>query len=724
MTKHFSYNRLSRFSLFVAVVLLSALSELYAQQPNIIYLYDDLGRLVQVVNQNNECATYEYDAVGNILSITRNTNCLQPPAINSLFPDSTNAGTSVCIAITGTNFSGGNLTTDNPGIKLNRVSVSDTTIEACLDISFFAPAGPTKIIVTTAGGSADRTFTVGARVMVVTQDTSIDENNKQFENATVEVSGKTLVVDGAHTFANLTLRNGAVLTHSPTTATSVKKLDISVAGTLTVDATSRIDVTSRGFLGGFQSGNPFGIDAMTVGFQRGSHLRSGGSYGGLGGSSEGSPNPVYGDFRDPNDPGSGGGSFFASPRGGNGGGLIRIVAQTIRLDGSIVANGGDGEFDAAGGSGGGIRVDVGTLLGTGQIRANGGNGDRGAGGGGGRVAVYYQDVVGFDLTKVTTFGGTDVRGQQPNGGAGTIYLQGPARENGELIADNNNLGSITQSTPIPATVSNLSALTNLRVRRAAKVRVDDQLNLASVLEVSFGGEFIPVKRVIASTISVNNSAVITQLPTTGTASFKVDLNANAITIDVTSKIDATSRGFLGGFQSGNPFGIDAMTVGFQRGSHLRSGGSYGGLGGSAEGSPNPVYGDFRDPNDPGSGGGSSFSPPRGGNGGGLIRIVAQTIQLDGSIVANGGDGEFDAAAGSGGGIRVDVGTLQGTGQIRANGGNGDRGAGGGGGRVAVYYQDVVGFDLTKVTAFGGTDVRGQQPNGQNGTVLTQQRTFP
>ena len=40
--------------------------------------------------------------------------------------------------------------------------------------------------------------------------------------------------------------------------------------------------------------------------------------------------------------------------GGNGGGLIRIVAQTINLDGSILANGaGGGTADAGGGSGGG-----------------------------------------------------------------------------------------------------------------------------------------------------------------------------------------------------------------------------------------------------------------------------------------------------------------------------------------------------------------------------------
>ena len=54
------------------------------------------------------------------------------------------------------------------------------------------------------------------------------------------------------------------------------------AGTMIIDATSRIDVTDRGFLGGRQSGNPFGNRGVTIGFQAGSDLGSGGGYGGLG----------------------------------------------------------------------------------------------------------------------------------------------------------------------------------------------------------------------------------------------------------------------------------------------------------------------------------------------------------------------------------------------------------------------------------------------------------
>ena len=276
------------------------------------------------------------------------------------------------------------------------------------------------------------------------------------------------------------------------------KLDITVTGTLQIDATSRIDVTARGFLGGRQPGNPFvgsGSQAgfffgMTAGFQSGSTGRTGGSYGGLGGTGEvGAPNAVYGDFRNPNDPGSGGAA--ATGTGGSGGGLVRIIAQSLQLDGIIKADGGNGVIDASGGSGGSIRLDVGILTGAGQITATGGNGIFGGGGGAGRVGVYYQNLTGFNISRITAFGGIGGNGR-PHGGAGTVYLQGLGRENGELIIDNNNITVDSLSTPILNPASGSISLTHLRARRAARVSLSSLLGLTGVLEISSSPTFPPV----------------------------------------------------------------------------------------------------------------------------------------------------------------------------------------------------------------------------------------
>ena len=560
--------------------------------------------------------------------------------------------------------------------------------------------------------------TAAETVVQINADTVIGENNRQFDGRTVQVNGRVLAVDGTHTFANLVLLNGATLTHSPTTATKVNKLDITVTGTIQIDASSKIDVSGRGFLGGSAVGNPFGARGMTLGFQAGSSGASGGSFGGLGG---GTANNIYGNFRDPNDVGSGGGTGSSSG-GGSGGGLSRIIVQTLNLDGSILANGdGGGCCDAGGGSGGGIRIDVGTLRGNGQIRANGQDGKGrvnigGGAGGGGRVAVYYQTVSGFDFSKISAFGGAGAGGL-PNGAAGTVYLQGPGREVGELVVDNNNLAA-SATTLIPVTSGQLS-LTNLSVRRG-RLSVDDRLSIAGTLAVSLSGELTLRDSVVAATVNISGSSAVLPLSPTGAAVFKLDLTTTNLNIDSTSRIDASGRGFLGGRQPGNPFGTRGMTIGFQAGSTGVGGGGHGGLGG---GSSNGVYGDFRNPSDAGSGGGSDVSSV-GGNGGGSIRIVAQTINLDGLISADGlGGGTADAGGGSGGGIRIDAGTLNGSGQIRANGQDGKPrvnigGGGGSGGRVAIYYQTITGFDITKVNAFGGTG-NGGLLSGAAGTVYLQ-----
>jgi len=379
-TTTFAYDEMDR--------LISATNPLGLTEP---FTYDANGNLISTTNRNGQTLTFEYDALNRLIKKT-------------LPPSASQAGNQV------TDF-----TYDDVG-NLAAIANPAVTVFNQYDLANRLVVSLSTTEVAATGG-----------VTIIDQDTLIDENNIQFEGQTLQVDGVTLTINGSHIFANLVLTNGAVLSHSPTTATTLGKLDITVTGVIQIDATSKIDVTGRGFLGDDQPGNPFFDEGMTVGFQSGSTGRSGGGYGGLGGASDGVSNPVYGDFTDPNDPGSGGGSD-AFTLAGNGGGLVRIVAQTLQLDGLIVANGGDAAAGslAAGGSGGGVRIDAGTLSGAGQITANGGDGVSTSGfgvggGGGGRVAVYYQDATGFDLAIVSVSGG--LGDSAPNGQDGTVFLQ-------------------------------------------------------------------------------------------------------------------------------------------------------------------------------------------------------------------------------------------------------------------------------------------------------------
>ena len=266
------------------------------------FVYDTNGNLTSTTNRNGQTIAFNYDALNRL------TSKIRPPAAGEVGNQTT------------TFFydSVGNLTRiSNPVIDvLNQYDLANRLQSSV--------SGPEQ--------------TAAQAVVQINADTVISENNRQFDGQTIQVNGRTLTIDGAHTFANLVLLNGATLTHSPTTATKVNKLEITVTGTIQVDATSKVDVSGRGFLGGNSPGNPLGTRGMTFGFQAGSSGASGGAYGGLGG---GSSNSIYGDFRDPNDVGSGAGtgSSFA---GGSGGGLGRIIAQTLNLDGVILANGDGG----------------------------------------------------------------------------------------------------------------------------------------------------------------------------------------------------------------------------------------------------------------------------------------------------------------------------------------------------------------------------------------------
>ncbi|MFN0129107.1 MAG: RHS repeat-associated core domain-containing protein [Verrucomicrobiales bacterium] len=221
----------------------------------------------------------------------------------------------------------------------------------------------------------------------------------------------------------LALADGTVLTCPASTATEMHKLELNVPGTISVDATSRIDVSGKGYLAGRTTGN------TTTG---GVTIYGGASHGGLGGVGRssgplGTVNVAYGDYADPQDWGSGGGS------NASGGGLVQLTAGALVLDGQILADGVTTEVSGVGGgaSGGGVRLEVQTLSGAGLIRARGSNGTAwanqngfgsGGGGAGGRVAVYAQDSSGFTLAKLTAPGGNGGDQFTNNGGPGTVYV--------------------------------------------------------------------------------------------------------------------------------------------------------------------------------------------------------------------------------------------------------------------------------------------------------------
>jgi hypothetical protein len=195
-----------------------------------------------------------------------------------------------------------------------------------------------------------------------------------------------------------------------TTPGNVKRIQLSVAGDLLIEANGSIGVDAFGYAAGTGPGAP---DAC--GWPGGAGH---GAHGGIGrdGCSGG---PFCGSVTKPTIPGSGGaGPAPGSSCGGSGGGALRlIVGGTLTVNGTLTASAGITNCQGGGGTGGSIWITCGSMEGSGSVRVRGGDGasdedGRAAGAGaGGRVAVYSCDMT-FPTTHIDVFSGFGY--QHPN----------------------------------------------------------------------------------------------------------------------------------------------------------------------------------------------------------------------------------------------------------------------------------------------------------------------
>jgi YD repeat-containing protein len=145
-------------SYLAAVILLSCGTFGLAQSGPVQYVYDELGRLVGVIAANGDAAAYHYDAVGNLLSITRST--ATQVSIIEFTPNGGSVGE--VVTIYGTGFSA------TPG--LNTVAFNGTaaaiTSATSTSLVVTVPSGATTgtVAVTSPNGSATsaESFTVAA----------------------------------------------------------------------------------------------------------------------------------------------------------------------------------------------------------------------------------------------------------------------------------------------------------------------------------------------------------------------------------------------------------------------------------------------------------------------------------------------------------------------------------------------------------------------------------
>jgi hypothetical protein len=151
-TSHVNKHLLSLIvALFAFIVPASSTIPAEAQQTTLSYLYDDLGRLSKVIDgASGQCAVYEYDATGNILSISRQANCITAPVITSNVP----GATANCFVVTGQGLFGATVSVDTPGVSVTGLKASDTSLSFCLSTPAAVCSLSLSVTVSTLGGSS------------------------------------------------------------------------------------------------------------------------------------------------------------------------------------------------------------------------------------------------------------------------------------------------------------------------------------------------------------------------------------------------------------------------------------------------------------------------------------------------------------------------------------------------------------------------------------------
>lgn len=434
---------------------------------------------------------------------------------------------------------------------------------------------------------------------------------------------------------------------------------------------------------------------------------------------------VYDDALDPRLPGAGGGAV-------RGGGALIVSAGALHLDGILRVDGtsgtqaGGGNVD--GSAGGTVNLTVGELSGGGRIRAVGGDrfNDTSSPGAGGCVRVAFDTTSfsgRFDVASGAVASerssGSAVAVERGSGAvtvaAGVLQLRAGHRVRSLTVASGATLrlegeAEVDEPLVVPAgatvRVASGAALGKLSLPLVRGTLLVDA-DTASSVPLVLTGRLVLNRRLSVPTFEARTGAVVTH--DFGVRTMHLDVTG-LLAVESGARVDAVGLGLE------ESRTIDPITGAEQVGSVGANGGSHGGLGGFADadhgGVVAPVFDDPLDPKFPGGGGGhSSNAGCCGGRGGGVLRLGAGLLRLDGALAADGAAGNHPTnAGGAGGSIVVRAGALEGSGTILARGhpvATQVSAAGGGGGGLVLLAVGASSFTGTVSAAGGPGRVAGQ-----------------
>ena len=222
----------------IFLFLLGCALPLWAQS-NVQYVYDALGRLTQVIDPTGNTATYNYDAVGNLLSITSSTTSPSSLAIFSFSPSQGSVGQTVLIQ--GQNFS---VTPSSNTVKFNGTAATvtaATTNQLTTTVPTGSTTGPISVTVGTATATSSGNFTVLAVPVITSVAPAQALNAATINPFTVtgsSLTGATFSFLPAFTPAAITASNVNINGGGTAATMTLTLASNAVAGSFTVVATN------------------------------------------------------------------------------------------------------------------------------------------------------------------------------------------------------------------------------------------------------------------------------------------------------------------------------------------------------------------------------------------------------------------------------------------------------------------------------------------------------
>ena len=423
--------------------------------------------------------------------------------------------------------------------------------------------------------------------------------------------------------------------------------------------------------------------------------------------------------------------WSAGAAGGGAGGSIWLRAAKINGAGLIEAKGASGSTDSGGG-GGAIAIEYSDAATSGtwqsSVSANGASSTNG--GAAGTVFIKGANAVYGSLTIDNKGVGSGSATELPSLGSGNV-LNGsgnatvvtdrgsdiPSYFIGHWVEVRNASGTVRGRWKIAAVAAKtitlqinanettnitagdrwsgvyrfdaITAVANERVYSADNILIGDQ-NVTTIVGTKAGGQTVVYSQpIVGDSINIVGHIAATSITaanlTIAPGGIVQHVGGGSVALNVSGTLTIAAGGSIDA--SGLGYGATATYPG-AAGVGNNSGGSHIGEGGRM--GLTASFGSVYQPQELGGGGGNnypnSYTTYYGAPGGGRVAIQAGTLQLDGSILANGFT-PGNAGGGAGGSIWLRAGKIAGAGVIEARGASGTNDSSGGGGAIAVEYSD-------------------------------------